>query len=102
MRKWIADHGNVLSVLVAACVGVVLFVIVVGGIVAISNPDTYPFRDYLGDLAAMGKFLIAAAIAVAAKVIAPLVTIQSGMSAPDGSTSKTSPTPAAPTATPPA
>ena len=96
MKDWIAEHENLVQILVGACVAIVLFVIVVGGIVTIVNPDTYPFRDYLSDIAAMGKFIIAAAIAVAAKVIGPLITIRSSASLSDESTSKTSPTPAEP------
>lgn len=70
-----AHHMDVLVIaIVYTALGLTAFVVVVGGIVCVTD-DQYPFKQYIADLRQMSNWVLAAAIVVAAKLIAPYVKV---------------------------
>ena len=65
--------NNLLTVLVLFVLGVMSYVIVVGGILCIQDKG-YEFSDYLDDLARLQPILVAAVIGAVGRELGPYLT----------------------------
>ena len=70
-----AHLDNVVLAIVYVALGLTAYVVVVGGVVCIVT-DSYSFEAYIQDLRQMSNWVLAAAIVVAAKLLAPQFRVE--------------------------
>lgn len=64
--------AKLLSILIVTTLGIIVFVVVVGGIVCITD-ETYSFREYLTDLAGVYRLFLTAVLGILARAVLPLI-----------------------------
>ena len=70
-----ASMDTLVLVIVYVALGLTAYVVVVGGIVCVVT-DSYAFKEYIQDLRQMSNWVLAAAIVVAAKLLAPQFRVE--------------------------
>jgi nitrogen fixation/metabolism regulation signal transduction histidine kinase len=68
----VTTTAKLLSFVVIVALGIVVFVVLVGGIVCISDKE-YDFGEYLKDLNAVYKLFLTAVLGILARAVLPMI-----------------------------